>query len=185
MTSDVIVLGLGGMGAATAAEIARRGVRVLGLEQFGFTHRRGSSHGRTRIIRTAYYEHPAYVPLVRRAFDLWADLEQRIGQRLLTPCPCLSVGPPSGELVRGVQRAAVEHGLQVESLSAAEIERRYPQFRIPPEFAGVLEQAAGILAVEECVRAYLDDAISHGADLRSEEPVLGWQAVAGGVEVTT
>lgn len=185
MTYDVIVLGLGGMGSAAAAELARRGARVLGLEQFDFAHSRGSSHGRTRIIRTAYYEHPAYVPLVRRAFALWAELEQRIGKQLLTPCPCLCVGEPGGELVAGVKRAAVEHALPVETLSAKEVESRFPQFRIPEHFTGTLEQSAGILAVEACVQAHIDNAIAHGADLRAKEPATGWKAVGDGVEVTT
>ncbi len=185
MNYDAIVLGLGGMGSAAAAALARRGVRVLGLEQFGFAHHRGSSHGRTRIIRTAYYEHPAYVPLVRRAFTLWAELEARTGKELLTPCPCLCVGIPGGELMTGVRRAAVEHGLPVETLSAKEVESQFPQFRIPDGFAGTLEQSAGILAVEACVQAHLHDATTHGADLRADEPVIAWRAVGDGVEVRT
>lgn len=91
-TYDAIVLGVGGMGSAALFELAKRGLRVLGLEQFAVGHDRGSSHGQTRIIRTAYYEHPAYVPLVRRSFAGWYDLEQRTGRHLLTECRCLSVG---------------------------------------------------------------------------------------------
>src|SRR3954464_4842177 len=107
MTYDAIVLGLGGMGSAAMSHLARRGWNVLGLEQFDLGHALGSSHGLTRIIRTAYHEHPAYVPLVRRSFDLWHELEQRRNQYgLLTPCPCINVGPAHGEVVRGVQAAA-------------------------------------------------------------------------------
>src|SRR5438270_5472988 len=98
-----IVIGLGGMGTAAAWHLARRGRRVLGLEQFTPGHDRGSSHGHTRIIRQAYYEHPDYVPLVRRAFARWYDLEQRLGRHLLTECPCLSVGAPESELIQGVR----------------------------------------------------------------------------------
>src|SRR5947208_3725001 len=118
---DVIVLGLGGMGAAAAFELARRGRHVLGLEQFTPGHDRGSSHGQTRVIRKAYYEHPDYVPLLRRAYERWYDLEQRTGRRLFVECGCLSIGTAAGELVAGVRRAAVEHGLPVESLTAAEL----------------------------------------------------------------
>src|SRR6188472_2707997 len=107
-TFDVIVVGAGGMGSAAAFELARRGRSVLALEQFPLVHDRGSSHGHTRIIRRAYYEHPNYVPLVRRAYDRWHDLEQRTGRHLLTECDCLTLGPPDGELVTGVKRSAAE-----------------------------------------------------------------------------
>src|SRR5512145_2332611 len=110
---DAIVLGLGGMGTATAFALARRGRRVLGLEQFAVGHDRGSSHGSTRVIRMAYYEHPDYVPLLRRAYDLWYELEQRTGRRLFTECGVLNVGPPGGEVVPGVLQAAAEHKLAV------------------------------------------------------------------------
>src|SRR5260370_30622238 len=111
---DVIVIGLGGMGSAAAFELARRGRRVLGLEQFAPGHDQGSSHGHTRIIRQAYYEHPDYVPLVRRAYERWYDLEQRQSVHLLTTCPCLSLGPPDGELIQGVRQSAKEHSLRIE-----------------------------------------------------------------------
>src|SRR3954465_12486198 len=170
MTYDILILGLGGMGSAAAAELARRGRRVLGLEQFAPAHDRGSSHGHTRIIRTAYYEHPAYVPLVRRAFRLWHELEQRTGRHLLTPCGCLSIGRPGGEVIEGVRSAAVEHGLAVEALNPAAPPPRFPPVRppVPPfrfddSFVGLLEQEAGFLYVEDCVRAHVADAEAHGA----------------------
>src|SRR5262245_12970407 len=125
-TADVIVIGLGGMGTAVAWQLARRGLSVLGLEQFALGHDQGSSHGHTRIIRQAYYEHPAYVPLVRRAYEWWFDLEQARGEHLLTTCPCLTIGPPESELVQGVRRSAREHALPIEDLTAREIERRFP-----------------------------------------------------------
>jgi sarcosine oxidase len=183
-TADVIVLGVGGMGSAACFELARRGARVVGLEQFGLAHSRGSSHGRTRIIRTAYYEHPDYVPLLRRAWDRWYELEQLTGRHLLTECPCLSVGPAGSEVVTGVRAAAREHALAVENLTAAEVNRRYP-FRFPDDHAGVLEQAAGFLAVEDCVRAHADAAAGQGAVLRTEEAVRSWAAIGDGVEVVT
>ncbi|HEX4613745.1 MAG TPA: N-methyl-L-tryptophan oxidase, partial [Urbifossiella sp.] len=181
---DVIVIGVGGMGSAACFELARRGLRVVGLEQFPLVHSRGSSHGRTRIIRTAYYEHPDYVPLLRRAWDRWYELEQLTGRHLLTECPCLMVGPEAGEVVVGVRAAARAHGLAVESLTAAEVGRRAP-FRFPDDYAGVLEHAAGFLAVEDCVRAHADAAAAHGADIRTEEAVRSWAARGTGVEVVT
>lgn len=182
---DVIVLGLGGMGTAAAAALARRGRRVLGLEQFTPAHDRGSSHGRTRVIRTAYFEHPAYVPLVRRSFRLWHELEQRTGEHLLTECPCLSIGRPGGELIDGVLRAASEHRLAVERLEPAELARRFPLFRFDDSYVGVLEADAGFLYVERCVNACAADAAAHGATLRWEEPVRAWEVANDSVAVRT
>jgi sarcosine oxidase len=183
---DVIVIGLGGMGTAAAWQLARRGLGVLGLEQFAIGHDRGSSHGHTRIIRQAYYEHPAYVPLVRRAYELWYDLEQRQGVHLLTGCPCLTLGRPDGELVRGVWQSAAEHALPVEELSASEVRHRYPAFRVPDtDTVGIVEHSAGILHVDHCVRAQADEARRLGATLREHEPVLAWEPSAAGVTVRT
>jgi sarcosine oxidase len=184
-TYDVIVVGLGGMGSAAAFELARRGRKVLGLEQFALGHDQGSSHGHTRIIRTAYYEHPGYVPLVRRSFERWYDLEQRQGQRLLTECNCLSIGAPDSELVAGVRQSAAEHGLVVEHLSPADLRARWPVFRFGAEYGGVIERAAGFLYVDDCVRAFAAEARRLGADLREGEPVVSWQADASGVVVQT
>jgi sarcosine oxidase len=184
-TFDVIVLGAGGMGSATAFELARRGRSVLAIEQFPFVHDRGSSHGHSRIIRRAYYEHPAYVPLVQRAFDRWYDLEQRSGRHLLTECPCLSIGPPDGEVVSGVLESAKLHHLAVERLDANELKRRYPQFRLDESFAGVLERDAGFLFVEDCVGTQLEQARLLGANLRNEEPVVEWRSDGRSVVVTT
>jgi sarcosine oxidase len=182
---DVIVLGVGGMGSAACFELARRGRRVLGLEQFSLAHDRGSSHGHTRIIRTAYAEGPAYVPLVRRAFERWYELEQFTGRHLLTECPCLNAGPPGSEHVEGVRASVREHKLAAEELTADEINRRFPAFRFPVDYTGVIERDAGFLYVEECVRAHVDAALSLGAAIRAEETVREWKVVGDGVEVTT
>lgn len=182
---DAIVLGVGGMGSAACFELARRGRRILGIEQFPLVHARGSSHGHTRIIRTAYAEHPDYVPLAKRAFERWYELERITGRHLLTDCPCLNAGVPGSELVEGVRTSVREHGLSAEELSGDEINRRFPAFRFPPKFSGVVEQSAGFLYVEECVRAHIDGALSFGAVIRAEEPVQSWKLVGNGVEVAT
>ena len=184
-TFDVIVLGVGGMGSAAAYELARRGRRALGLEQFPLVHARGSSHGHTRVIRQAYYEHPNYVPLLRRAYERWYDLEQAAGRHLFTECGCLSIGLPGGELVEGVRASAREHGLTVEDLPGPDLARRFPQFRFDADVVGVLERQAGFLYVEDCVRAHCDAAVAAGAEIHAEEPALEWKVVGDGVEVRT
>ena len=185
MSYDAIVLGLGGMGSAAAATLSRRGLRVLGIEQFDRGHALGSSHGHTRIIRTAYYEHPDYVPLCRSSFAAWHDLEQRTGRHLLTQCPCLSLGLANGELIQGVTSAAERHQLDIERINSNDLRQRFPQFQFDYDVVGVIETASGFLYVDDCVRALQDDAISHGAELRFGEPVLEWKAVGDSVAVRT
>jgi sarcosine oxidase len=182
---DVIVVGIGGMGSAAACELARRGRRVLALEQFQLGHDRGSSHGHTRIIRQAYYEHPDYVPLVRRAYERWYDLEQSQGIHLLTNSDCLSIGKADSEMILGVHESAREHGLPIEHLSAGDLHKRFPQFRFGEDFVAVLEHTAGFLYVDDCVQAHIREARRHGADVRECEPVRSWQATPTTVEVHT
>ena len=173
---DAIVIGAGGMGSATACELARRGRRVLALEQFALGHDRGSSHGHTRIIRKAYYEHPDYVPLVCRAFERWYDLEQRQGVHLLSECPCLSIGRADSTMIAGVRASAAQHHLPVETLPAAELRRRFSAFRFGDDYMGVLERSAGFLYVDDCVQAHAREAVRLGATIRDKEPVVSWQA---------
>lgn len=182
---DVIVLGLGGMGSSALWELTQRGHRVLGIEQFPLVHARGSSHGQTRIIREAYYEHPNYVPLIRRAYEKWYDLEQRVGRHLLTSCECLNIGAPGSAVIEGVRAAARQHALSVDECDGEEIHRRYPAFRVPNEYRGIVERRAGFLYVEECVQAHLDCAIAAGAEVRAELPVVAWTSDGASVEVTT
>lgn len=182
---DVMVVGLGGVGSAAAWHLARRGVRVLGLDPYPPAHDRGSSHGATRVIRQAYFEHPDYVPLLLRAYELWQALQERQGQKLLFPVGLLQVGPPQGIVIPGVLRAAAQHRLAVEHLTPQEAERRFPAFAIPHEMDAVYEPAAGYLRVEDCVRAHLAAAAEEGADLRHGVKVLGWQTRADAVEVRT
>ena len=182
---DVIVVGVGGMGSAALCELARRGKRVLGLEQYALGHDLGSSHGHTRIIRQAYYEHPSYVPLVRRAYERWYDLEQAVGRHLLTLCPCLSIGLPASEVLAGVRESAHAHALSIEELSPADLRRRFPMFRFGNDYAGVLEHSSGFLYVDDCVRAHVEAARNLGAVIRADEAVQSWQADGTGVEVQT
>ncbi|GMV96555.1 MAG: FAD-dependent oxidoreductase [Phycisphaerae bacterium] len=173
---DAIVIGVGGMGSAALYHLARRGLRVLGIEQFGVAHDRGSSHGQTRIIRKAYFEHPSYVPLVTRAYALWAALESATGQRLFRPTGMLLAGPPDGAIISGVLRSAAEHRLDIRTLTAAETDGRFPAFRIPPGHSRLFDAEAGFLRVEECVRAHAYAACSAGARLLTGGAVQSWSA---------
>jgi sarcosine oxidase len=182
---DVIIIGLGAMGSAAAFHLARRGQRVLGVDRYAPPHTLGSSHGQTRIIREAYFEDPAYVPLVQRAYELWDDLERETGAKLFLKTGGLMVGPPQSELVAGAVRSAEMHRLPYEMLSSAEVLRRFPVLRPPPDMVAVHEPRAGILFPEACVSAHLALAAKHGAVLRTGEAVTGWQADERGVSVTT
>src|ERR1700742_1748597 len=138
MTIDVAVIGLGIMGGAALLHLARRGRRVVGFEQFAPGHDRGSSHGETRIIRLGYFEHPSYVPLVRAALPLWRALERDSGQSLLDVTGIVEIGAPDGTLVAGTLHSARTHGLAHEVLDATSVTRRFPAFRLPRDFVGVL-----------------------------------------------
>jgi sarcosine oxidase len=185
LTHDVIVAGLGGMGSAAAYQLAGRGQRVLGLERFSPAHDRGSSHGRSRIIRQAYFEGSEYVPLLLRAYELWEQLEEETGQRLMTLTGGLMIGREDGELVSGSVRSAEEHGLPYEKLDAAEIRRSFPAYAPAPGTVALYEEKAGFVRPEETVKAHLDRASSSGADLRFGEPVLSWEASGDGARVET
>jgi sarcosine oxidase len=182
---DVIVIGVGGMGSAAACELARRGRRVLALEQFALGHDRGSSHGHTRIIRKAYHEHPDYVPLVCRAYERWYDLEQRQGTRLLTECPCLTIARADSTMIAGLRASAQQHHLPVETFSPAELRRQFPAFRFGDEYLGVLERSAGFLYVEECVQAHACEAVRLRATIQDNETVVSWTANEREVSVQT
>ncbi|HZP97746.1 MAG TPA: N-methyl-L-tryptophan oxidase [Candidatus Limnocylindria bacterium] len=184
-TVDAIVIGLGAHGSAAAYHLARRGPRVLGLEQFPRGHTLGSSGGLSRIIRLSYYEHPDYVPLLRRAWDLWRELERESGEALLTQTGGLFFGRPDGELVRGALESARTHGLPHELLDDAELRRRYPLFTIDDGWRGLLDVQAGWLAPERCIEAHLALAERLGAELRFDEPVREWSRDGDGVRVTT
>src|SRR5688572_9192803 len=177
---DVIVTGLGAMGSAAARELARRGLRVLGLDRYAPPHAHGSTHGRTRIIREAYFEDPAYVPLVQRAGRLWQELEREVGERLFIRTGGLMIGPEDGELVRGALASAEQHGLPHELLTSAEVRRRFPMLMPESDAVALLEPRAGVLFPEACVRALLA-----GAALRTGEPMLTWRVEGGVVRVAT
>jgi sarcosine oxidase len=182
---DAAIIGLGVMGSAALAALARRGLRVVGIDHFAPGHDRGSSHGATRVIRLGYFEHPSYVPLVRAAYPQWRELEARSGAPLLTVTGILELGTIGSALVAGTRESARLHGLPHEVLDAAEVMKRFPAFRLPDDFIGVFQPDGGVLRAEPAVAAFQAVARQFGADLRMEERALGVAPDGDGVRVTT
>ena len=185
MDADVIVGGLGAHGSAAAYHLASRGASVLGFDRFARGHTLGSSGGLSRIIRLSYYEHPDYVPLLRRAWTLWRELERESGETLLTQTGGLYAGNPEGELVGGALRSARTHELEHEVLDARALRARYPLFEWPDGWQGVVERQAGWLAPERIIETHLRLAEESGATLRFDEPIERWESTPDGVRVTT
>jgi sarcosine oxidase len=186
MHYDVIVVGLGAMGSAAAYHLSRRGLRVLGVDQYRPPHEHGSSHGETRVIREAYFEHPVYVPLVQRAYELWEELDRVAdGADLLRTTGAVMIGQAGGELMEGTLRSVRRHGLRSEPLDAASIRRRFPALRVPDTMVGIYEERGGVLDPEACITAHLREAEACGADLRFGERVAGWDETGDGVVVRT
>ena len=180
---DVIVVGVGGMGSATVAHLARRGVRVLGLEQYDIPHDRGSSHGLSRIIRLAYFEHPAYVPLLHRAYELWWALERDLQERLLIITGSLDIGTVDSTVFGGALKAAQWHHLVHEVLEPGELRRRFPGYGLHTPLLGLYQPQGGLLAAERCLVAHVNVALHHGAHIHGREVLQGWDSQGDGIVV--
>ncbi|MET0444508.1 MAG: N-methyl-L-tryptophan oxidase [Pseudorhodoplanes sp.] len=185
MKYDAIVVGLGAMGSAALCHLARSKLRVLGLERFEPGHERGSSHGRTRIIRLGYFEHPSYVPLLQRAYSLWRELERASGRKLLTVTGIAEIGRPDSTLIKGTLAAAHEYDLSHQVLTAQELMRTYPAFRLPKDYVAVLQPDGGFVEAEAGIRAHLQLASAAGAGVRTSERVIAIEDVGHCVRVRT
>ncbi|MFM8570408.1 MAG: N-methyl-L-tryptophan oxidase [Pirellula sp.] len=184
-TSDVLVVGLGGVGSAACYALASRGCRVIGIDQFDPPHRRGSSHGDSRIIRKSYFEHPSYVPLLIRAYELWRELETQTGKQLYLPTGLLEIGPADGVVLEGVKRSAREHSLPIEIMGMGEASSRYPSLCGQSHWQAVFERDAGYLLVEDCAATHLEQARRLGAEIRTCERMIRWNSDTAGVRVQT
>jgi sarcosine oxidase len=182
---EVIIIGLGAMGSSAAYHLAQRGLRVLGLDRYQPPHNFGSSHGLTRIIREAYFEDPLYVPLVQRAYKLWADLEKQSGHRLLLKTGGLMIGPHDGALVSGASRSAEQHQLEHEIFNSTNLAQKFPMFSVEDDPMAVWEPSAGILFPEKAIQTHLDLAGKLGVQLRFNDPVRKWEPFERGVRVFT
>jgi sarcosine oxidase len=185
MTYDLIVIGVGGMGSATVYHAARRGLSVLGLEQFDIPHAQGSSHGVNRIIRLAYYEHPSYVPLLRRAYALWRELENVTGERLLIITGSIDAGRADSHTIQGSLLSCNQHHLPHELLDAAALRARFPGYQLAADMVGVYQADGGFLLCEKCVVAHVTAAQALGAEVHARERVVAWHAEDQVVSVAT
>ncbi len=183
--ADVAILGLGAMGTAAAWELARRGVSVVGCDAHAIPNTRASHHGGSRVIRLAYAEHPDYVPLLRRSFQRWQELERSLGETILHLVGGLYMGPPDGPFISGVRTAVTRHGLAHDLLDADAIRRRYPVFDPPPGTLGVLERQAGALMCERIVAGQARLAMAAGARLFGHAPVTAISRHPGRIELET
>lgn len=182
---DAIVLGVGGMGSAALYHLARRGIRVLGIERYNIPHDMGSSHGLTRIIRLAYYEHPSYVPLLRRAYELWRQLEHTVQERLLLITGSIDASPEDGEVFIGSKASCEIHHLPYEALDSDQLQARFPGYCLPKDIVAVYQPDGGFLLAERCIVAHVQAALELGAEVHGQERVVGWEPKGNGVEVQT
>ncbi len=182
---DVIVIGVGSMGAAACYHLAKRGLRVLGLEQFAVPHDQGAGHGFSRMIRLAYHEHPDYVPLLLRAYQLWDEIENESDQKLLYITGGLYAGAASSQRLARTQATAERFQLPHERLDREEIGRRFPQFHLPDDFAAIYEPRAGFVKPELAIATHVRMALTRGAEIHAHEGVSHWQADGHGVSVDT
>ena len=184
-TYDAIVVGIGGMGSAALYHLARRGARVLGLEQFGIAHDQGSSHGLSRMIRLAYWEHPSYVPLLRRAYELWRELESESGERLLITTGSIDAGPADSPAIIGARRACDLFDLPHVLYESASLTTKFPGYRLPSDFTALYQPDGGFLGPERCIQAHVAAAQRAGAIVHTHERVLDWTERGGNVDVRT
>lgn len=182
---NAIVAGVGGMGSATCYQLARRNKRVLGIERFDVPHDLGSSHGYTRIIRLAYYEHPSYVMLLKRAYELWDEIESRTGQKLLHKTGSIDAGPADSWVFKGSLQSCVEFDLPHEVLNGEELSRRFPGYRLPRETLAVFQPDGGFLVPEQATVTFVEAAHALGAEIHGREALLEWEPWGDGVRVLT
>ena len=182
---DCIVIGVGAMGSSTLYNLAKRGRRVLGLEQFDIPHAEGSSHGVNRIIRLAYYEHPSYVPLLRRAYELWSEIETIAGEQLIYTTGSIDTAPAGHEVFEGSLESCLLHDIPHRVLNHAQINEQFPGYQLPVGHMGILQQDGGFVLSERSIVAYANAAMSEGAEIHAREAVSGWEPDRGGVRVFT
>ncbi len=182
---DAIVIGVGSMGSAACYWLAKRGYKVIGIEQFDIPHVLGSHAGQSRIIRKAYFEHPDYVPLLQRAYYNWQQLEKQTATQLYFKTGLLYNGPAGHAMMKGIREAASLHDIEVNQLSGQQTVSKFSQFKVLPPFESIYEPDAGFIRPEKAVALYKGEALKTGADIRTKEKVLEWTKENGKIKVIT
>ena len=182
---DCIVIGVGGMGSSAVHNLAKRGQKVLGLEKFDIPHSEGSSHGVNRIIRLAYYEHSSYVPLLRRAYEMWSEIETIAGEQLLYKIGSIDTAPSGHEVFEGSLESCLEHDIPHEVLNHKQINDRFPGYEMPLGQMGLYQADGGFVLSERAIVAYVNAAVAEGAEVHARESVIKWETEGAGVRVFT
>ncbi len=185
MIYDAIVIGLGSMGSSTLYQLTNKHENVLGIEQFYISHDRGSHFGQSRLIRKAYFEHPDYVPLLKRSYQLWEELDELTSSSIVEKTGLIYFGKPEGHVISGVLESAKKYHIAVDVFNREECKKQYPQFNLPDDYIGVLEPDAGFVRPELTISSYVQLAMDQGADVRTEERVLEWRSSNGEVTIVT
>ncbi len=184
-TYDVIVIGVGTMGSSACYQLASRGYKVLGIEQFDIVNELSSHSGQSRIIRKAYFEHPDYIPLLEKAYGSWRDFEKITNSKLYYKTGLLYAGLPDSTIIRGVREASIKYNIEVKEITASRAQTQFPQFKIPVDYNVLLEPDAGFILPDVAIKLFAEQSIKKGAQLNSNEKVLNWTRNDTGVTVTT
>ena len=182
---DVIVLGTGSMGAAACFYLSKKGLNVLGIDQYDVPHKNGSHTGQSRIIRKSYFEHSDYVPLLERAYDNWNEFETSIDDQLYFETGLLYMGSPKDVLLGGVRTASEKYNIPLTTLSYHDLTNNYPQINIPKDTFGLFEPKAGFLLPEKAIASFVSKARENQAQIHSNEKVVKWKKEGANFEVTT
>ena len=182
---DVIVIGVGSMGAAACWELARRGERVLGLDQFDIVHERGSHSGQSRIIRKAYFEHPDYVPLLERSYQKWQAFEKLTNTEIYFRTGIIYMGKASSASISGTKESSARYQIPLRDLDPQERKNTCSAFRIPGDFECFIEEDAGFIIPDRAIKLYTSEAVGQGATIKPNTAVNGWRIVNGKIEVET
>ncbi len=183
--TDVIIVGGGAVGTATAWRLARRGASVRVFDPHTLAHDKGSSHGETRLIRKAYFEHPSYVPLLETSYRLWQELEEKTGETVFHQTGLMMVGPSSSLVLKGVRRAADQYQIPIEAARGELLKKRLPSFQMQNDWEGLWEPTGGYLELEKAISLFAKEAERGGVSFHWGEAALSWAESAEGVKVKT